>query len=295
MAAPKIIQSRIESLKNLVTILFGIGIILQSLAFVLIVPIFVALFYQERQAAFVFFVASVLTFLVGMLIKTYRRENPMDVSHLFFFVPIAYLSVAVISAIPIFFLEQLPFIDALFEAMSGITTTGLTMIPNVETSLKSVLIFRSLLQYCGGLGIIIFSLASTLHPSAGDTRRYYLAEGRREYLTPNIQKTIKKLWLIYLFYFGLGVVLLFFAGMGLFDAVNHSMTGIGTGGFSTKSESIFAFGNIGIERVMMFLMVLGADWLQVVVWYAGGFLVMKLGKGVKKNACGACPKHSSCC
>jgi trk system potassium uptake protein TrkH len=147
------------------------------------------------------------------------------------------------------------FLDAFFEAMSGWTTTGLTMISDVESMPKSLLFWRSFMQWLGGVGIIVLLL--TVLSTGRASLRLYQAEARKERIKPRLVSTARLIWWIYTVFTLLGIFLFFIAGMSEFDAVNHSMTALSTGGFSVKNNSLAAYSSLEIELIGVFLMLLG--------------------------------------
>ncbi len=173
--------------------------------------------------------------------------------HAMMTVVLVWVVMSILGAIPFVLYMNLPWIDALFESVSAWTTTGFTVIADVESAPMTMLLWRSLMQWLGGIGLVVAVLTGML--SMGGS--LYIAEAREERLRPNIMNTAKSLWWIYLSYTVLGVVLLMIAGMPFFDSVNHSMTSLATGGMSVKNGSIGAYDNVFIEIVVMFLMMLG--------------------------------------
>jgi trk system potassium uptake protein TrkH len=160
-----------------------------------------------------------------------------------------------------FYLYGMSFVDSFFESMSGITTTGATVISGLNNMPESVLFYRQLLQWMGGMGLIVLAIAVMPLLGIGGGQLYKteipgaLSDQK---LTPRIKETAQALWLIYL---GLTVVcaLLYFAfGMSAFDAISHSLSTVSIGGFSTHDESIGYFNSISIEVICMVFMLLSA-------------------------------------
>lgn len=150
-------------------------------------------------------------------------------------------------------------LDAYFEAVSGFTTAGATLIPDIEAQSNAVLLWRSLMQWLGGVGIIVLVVAIAPVSGPGVQRAFY-AESTglpSDRLTPRIIDTAKIIASIYVFLSTLAAIAYFVAGMGPFDAINHAMTTIATGGFSTKNLSLGAFDSRSIEAVAIVFMVLG--------------------------------------
>ncbi len=225
-----------------------------SLAFV--PPIVVAAAYGEWKPLLWFSVSAVLTYAVGEVgvrafkprLRTRPRHAIVAVSYLWLLVPL-------FSAIPFHYCEGMSWLDSYFEAISGWTTTGLTVMPDIDHAYKSILFWRSLMQWIGGLGIVVSMIAVLRFETPS---MLYVAEAREERIKPNVVNTAKEMWKIYIVITAVGAVALWAAGMSPFDAVNHSMTAVATGGFSTKSASIGAWHSLTIEAITVALMVLGA-------------------------------------
>ncbi len=186
------------------------------------------------------------------------RSMPLRARDGFFAVTMAWVAAAAVGAVP-FLLHgtyDAP-ADAFFESMSGFTTTGATLLAEVEQEPDAILLWRSLTQWLGGVGIVVLVVA--IAPATGlATQRVFYAETSgvtAERLTPRIAQTAKIIWTIYLALTGLGFVAYFLAGMTPWEAINHSFTTVATAGFSTRTSSIGAFDSLGVELVAIFLMV----------------------------------------
>lgn len=151
------------------------------------------------------------------------------------------------------------FTDAFFESISGFTTTGATILDNIEEMPRSILVWRSLTQWIGGLGFIV--LVISILPSLGiGGMQLFLAEVpgiTADKLKPRIQDTAKRLWILYIGLTALSGSLMYLGGMSLFDAFNHSLTTMATGGFSTMQDSIAAYDSAYLEYVITVFMFLG--------------------------------------
>lgn len=243
-------------------------IILNSLSAVLIIvgalgviPLIVSVYYQESIQPFL--IISVLPLILGAAFRRVsQNENEIQRKHATIAAAMTYLIVSLIGMIP-FSYYGMGGLDAFFEAMSGWTTTGLTMIGSVESMPQSLLFWRSYIQWLGGVGIIVLLLAVLSTGRASS--RLYQAEARKERIKPRLISTARLIWWIYIAYTGMGILLFYLAGMSEFDAVNHAMTAISTGGFSVKDASLAAYDNVGIEIVAMILMLLGG--INFVVHY----------------------------
>lgn len=151
------------------------------------------------------------------------------------------------------------FTNAFFESISGFTTTGATILDNIEEMPRSILVWRSLTQWIGGLGFIV--LVISILPSLGiGGMQLFLAEApgiTADKIKPRIQDTAKRLWMLYIGLTALSGTLMHFGGMSLFDAFNHSLTTMATGGFSTMQDSIAAYNSAYLEYVITIFMFLG--------------------------------------
>ncbi|MGK2938395.1 MAG: TrkH family potassium uptake protein [Solirubrobacteraceae bacterium] len=148
-------------------------------------------------------------------------------------------------------------VDAFFESMSGFTTTGATLLDDIEGQPQAILLWRSMSQWLGGVGIVVLVVA--IAPATGLATKLFSAETSRltDRLTPRIADTAKIIWGIYLVLTAGALVAYAAAGMGLFDALNHGMTTVATGGFSTKNASMAAFDSTAIEVVAIIFMLAG--------------------------------------
>ena len=157
------------------------------------------------------------------------------------------------------------FTDALFEATSGITTTGATIITDLDKTPKSILLWRSLLNGLGGIGIVIFAVALLPFLGIGGMQIFQReSSDLNEKLMPKISYIAKRIILVYVVLLAITFIGLLWAGMGKFDAINHTLSAVSTGGFSTKNTSVGYFDNVWVEIVLMFGMIAGSLPLT---WY----------------------------
>jgi trk system potassium uptake protein TrkH len=201
---------------------------------------------------------------LGLLSARRLRSMPLRARDGFFAVTAAWVAAAAVGAVP--FLVAGTFdrpLDAFFESMSGFTTTGATLLDDIGAEPDAILLWRSLSQWLGGLGIVVLVVA--VAPATGLARqRVFYAETSgvtAERLTPRIADTAKILWAIYLTLTAAGFLAYLAAGMGPFDAINHIFTTVATGGFSTQGASIAAFDSLAIELVaIVFMAVAGVNF-----------------------------------
>ena len=204
--------------------------------------------------------AAIVTPLAALGVASVRRlrSMPLRARDGFFAVTMAWLTAAVAGAAP--FLLHGTFdapVDAFFESMSGFTTTGATLLATVEAEPDAVLLWRSLMQWLGGVGIVVLVVAIAPATGLASQRVFYaeLSGITHDRLTPRIAETAKIIWAIYLTLTLLGFAAYWIAGMGPWDAVNHVFTTVAAGGFSTRTASIGAFDSLAIELVAVVFMI----------------------------------------
>ena len=180
----------------------------------------------------------------------------------FLAVTLSWIAASIAGAIPYWISGALPsFTDAIFESVSGFTTTGATVLEDYSLMGKGMLLWRSLTQWLGGMGIIVLGLVVLPNLRGGASIQLYQREAPgpfKDKLTPRLQDTARILWSVYLLFTLLEIVVLLLLGMTPFDALNHALTNISTGGFSTRPESIAAWNSPAIEWAMIFFMFVGA-------------------------------------
>ena len=239
--------------------LFSILVLLFSLSYVF--PIVVSLVFNDNSLyLFVptFIFVGALGFIGFFFTKGVKRD--LSAKDGFVIIVMFWLVLSLAGSIP-FYLSGMSPIDSFFESMSGITTTGATVISNIETLPESLKFYRQLLQWMGGMGLIVLAIAVMPLLGIGGGQLFKTdipgAMGEQR-LTPRIQETAKALWSIY---FGLTIlcaILYAIAGMSFFDAVSHAMSTVSIGGFSTYNNSIGHFNNLIIEIICMVFMLLSA-------------------------------------
>jgi trk system potassium uptake protein TrkH len=226
-----------------------------------IVPIITSFIYKDGALS-VFVITFLIVFIVGFLGWLVAKNNNEDMTHKDGFLVITLFWIVLSSAgsIP-FILSGMTFIDSFFESMSGITTTGATVIPNLSVLPESLLLYRQLLQWMGGMGLIVLAIAVMPLLGIGGGQLYKTeipGAMNDQKLTPRIKETAQALWLIYLLLTIFCSLFYFFAGMNPFDAISHSLSTVSIGGFSTYDNSIGYFDNGLIETVCIIFMLLSA-------------------------------------
>lgn len=237
---------------------FGyIGILTMITGGIMLLPLLVLFGYPEESGHALSFiipsVAALLTgFLLSLLIRSEKKQQ-LTLRQDTVIVVAVWLLAVFFSALPFMLSKQLNFTQAVFEAMSGWTTTGLSVV-DVTVTPKIYLMFRSIMQFFGGVGLVLVML-SALSGTFG--MRLYHAEGHSDKLLPNLAKSARVIMSIYAGYVVAGTILYVIFGMSFFDAINHSICALSTGGFSTEVDSIGAYKSLPIELITIILMLLG--------------------------------------
>jgi trk system potassium uptake protein TrkH len=246
-------------MNNNKTVFFAIGILLVILGAFMLIPFFVQIIYDEQNNAFLS--SSSITVFIGILLvlANLEDERKLNLQQAFLLTTLSWLSIAIFGSIP-FLLSglNLSFVDAFFESMSGITTTGSTIITNLDNSPKSVLIWRALLQWLGGIGIIVMAITILPLLNIGGMQLFRMENSDAEKILP---KTREVTLIISSIYIALTVACgtsYWLGGMSIFDGVSHAMTTIATGGFSNYSESIGYFQSPKIETISIIFIILGS-------------------------------------
>lgn len=222
------------------------------------IPLLVAIYYGEPVNTFALpLIFTVLVaFVLGVFFK--REDEEWRLREGFIIVAFGWFIAAVFCSFP-YMLEGVPPINALFESMSGVTATGATVLTEIESHSKSLLFWRSMTQWLGGMGIIMLFIA--ILPKLGIAgRQMFRAEApglKEEQLRPRIRETAKILWLVYIVLSLAQMILLRIAGLSLYDAITHTFTTVSCAGFSPYSDSIAAFGNPMVEVIIFVFMFLG--------------------------------------
>ena len=251
-------MSGVEILKNRYKLILGYtGIILLGVSLAMLTPLLTIPFFPYKQIEiFSFLATSFFTALIGLSLKRFivnEKNVTMSIQEGGIVVFISWSATVILSALPFVISGQLNFVQACFEVVSGYTTTGLSVVDVRETT-HMVLLWRSIMQLLGGVGLVVIMLSAIIGPHGVGL---YNAEARSDKLVPNIRKTTKMIVIIYLSYILAGIVLYVLAGMSVFDSINHSIAAVSTGGFSTKYESIGYYNSTTIELITIILMVLG--------------------------------------
>ena len=238
-----------------------IGILLFFFGLTMILPLLVGLYYQD-QSIIPFLKSIGTTVVCGLgLHFIFKSEKAEVISQRegMAIVAIGWTAVGLFGALPFYFGNGFDsFVDAVFESVSGFTTTGASILTNIETVSKGLLFWRSFIQWLGGMGIIVLSVAILPFLGVGGMQLYKaeVPSPVPDKLKPRIRDTARILWKVYALISVLETILLMFGGMGLYDALCHTFTTMPTGGFSTKTASIAHFNSVYFDCVFIFFMLL---------------------------------------
>lgn len=226
----------------------------------LLFPMLISFYYREGQALS-FFLPAFLSFIVGGILYTFfhRPGESIGNREAFGIVSFGWLGAAVFGALP-FLLSGMTYQpgDAFFESMSGFTTTGATVFTQLEAMPKSILFWRAMTQWIGGMGIIVLAIAVLPLLGIGGMQLYHAETPgpQKDRLSPRVQDTAKILWAVYVGMTLVCTFLLMLGGMSFFEAICHAFTTLSTGGFGTRDASMAAFQSPYIEWVIVIFMFL---------------------------------------
>ena len=247
-------------MSNYKTVFFTLGILQIILGISMIVPILTQIVYSEMDSSFI--ASSIISIIFGFLffLLNFNHDKKLNMQQAFLLTALSWLSIAVFGSLPfIFSTLELTITDAVFESMSGITTTGSTIITNLESAPRSILLWRAMLQWLGGIGIIV--MAITLMPimNVGGMQLFRISNNdSSEKILPKSKEIALRLIYVYLALTIICALTYKIFGMGFFDSFTHSMTTIATGGFSNYDDSIGHFNSISIEISSMIFIILGS-------------------------------------
>ncbi|MEX2454450.1 MAG: TrkH family potassium uptake protein [Rhodospirillaceae bacterium] len=246
---------------NFRPVFYIIGILLTTLSAAMCAPLVADLVVGHPDWS-VFAGSAALTAFTGITLLLATRAPPerLNIRQAFVLTTASWLAMTLFAALPFAFADlELSFTDAFFEAMSGLTTTGSTVIANLDTAPSGILLWRAILQWLGGIGIIVMSVAILPVLKIGGMQLFRTeSSDRSEKVLPRIAQIASGIGFTYLGMTALCAVLLWAVGLKGFDAIAHAMTTVATGGFSTRDASVGAFLNPVAEVVITVFMVLGA-------------------------------------
>jgi trk system potassium uptake protein TrkH len=252
--------------EDLKTIAYYTGRLIVGLGFVFAIPLLTALIFGEWDRALDFLIGMLASILIGLLLqKIFHSSRDMNWSQGLAVTSISWLVAMFLGAIPLVLSgHYASYLDACFDAMSGFATTGLALIQNLDHAAHSLNMWRHLMMFLGGQGIVVIALTFLVKGTAG-AYRMYVGEAREEKVLPNVIQTARFIWMIALTYLVFGTIILtiigFLEGMPLIRAFLHGlwvfMAAFDTGGFTPHSQSILYYHSFPYEIVTMVLMILG--------------------------------------
>ena len=245
---------------NYKTVFFTLGILQIILGIFMLIPVIVQFVYNQLDSSFLG--SSIVTIIFGTLffLSNLDHDKRLNLQQAFLLTALSWLSIALFGSLPFVFSNVgFSFTNAFFESMSGITTTGSTIIPNLESIPKGILFWRAILQWLGGIGVIV--MAITLMPimNVGGMQLFQISNSdSSEKILPKSKEIALRLIYIYSGLTALCALSYKILGMNIFDSLTHSMTTIATGGFSNYNDSIGFFNSISIEISAMIFIILGS-------------------------------------
>ena len=241
-------------------IAFIIGILLSILAVAMLIPALIDALIGHPDWQ-VFLVASATTAFVGVTLGLTNRSGwrGFSLRQAFIMTNLAWLVIAIFGALPFAFSElELSLTDAFFESMSGVTPPGATVMAGLDTAPPGILLWRAILQWLGGVGIIVMAVAILPVLQVGGMQLFRVEAFEADKVLPRAAQIAGGISIVYVFLTGLAAIILWVLGMSGFEAVAHAMTSIATGGYSTSDASIGHFNSAGIDLAISLFMVLGS-------------------------------------
>ena len=259
-----------------------IGFLLVFLSGTMLLPIPFSIYYGDGDYS-AFLMSAGVTFFAGLLaFRSNKLEQDLRPKEGFAVVTLAWLSFSAFGTLPYLFSNSIPSVtDAFFETVSGFTTTGASILVDIEGMPRGVLFWRSLTHWIGGMGIIVLSLAILPFLGVGGMQLFKaeIPGPVVDKLTPRITETAKILSGVYLLISAALVVLLLAGGMNFFDALCHAFGTVATAGFSTRNASVCAFDSTFVRYVIIFFMILGGTNFSLHYRFLRGDLTAHLRNG----------------
>jgi trk system potassium uptake protein TrkH len=260
---------------HIASVIHVLSLLLIFLSAAMLLPIPFSLYYGDADYLALLLSAGI-TLLFGFVgAKVSRFDKDLRPKEGFAVVTFGWLSMAIFGSLPFLLSGSITSVtDAFFETMSGFTTTGATILTDIEGLPHGVLFWRSLTHWIGGMGIIVLSLAILPFLGVGGMQLYKaeVPGPTADRLTPRIAQTAKILWGVYFAFTAVEAVLLLFGGMNLFDALCHAFGTLATGGYSTKNGSIGAYGSAYIDYVVIvFMLIAGTNFVLHYRFIRGDF------------------------
>lgn len=240
------------------SILYYVGIILVFLGLTLLVPIIISLIYGETRYILIFLETSIFSLILGFVLGSiFNKPLKIPLRNAMFLSSGIWFIVVGISALPFFLSGELNYLDGFFEAMSGFTTTGFSMYPNVSNISFTMNFWRGFMQWLGGLGILVMIL-TVIKTVTSSYKVLYKAEGKVELILPTVRETTRYMFVIYSVFTICGIIAFVLCGMPLFDSVFHTFVAISGGGSEMYNNGLLIYNTVSVTWVAIILMILGA-------------------------------------
>jgi len=247
-----------KRLETLAIIAHDMGVIFEFLGFITLLPLVVLLIFGEWDMLVPMVSVPLLFVILGFITSRIpTRDHVPQLSVALAAVALTWFAVALVGSLPFVLGLQMSWTDSIFEAMSGWTDTGMTMIGSLDSTPKTLLFWRSFMQWIGGMGVIAFGIAM-LSRSSLTQHQLYRSEGRSEDLMPNVVSTGRRMWVIYVFLTIVFTGMVMLSGVPLWDAFNLTMVSIATGGFTPHDAGISFYDNALLEALLIPVMIAGA-------------------------------------
>ncbi len=244
---------------NFKSITFVIGLTLSKLALFMWLPLLMA-FFSGTAGTAEFLASAVLTHGIALLFvrSGYKHTFRLNVRDMFVMTSLTWLVACAFATLPFLFLSKLSFADAYFEAMSGLTTTGSTVMQGLDKMPPAILLWRSLLQWLGGIGFIVLAVAVLPYLNVGGMKLFQMeSSDKSEKDSPRMSNVARNIVIVYLLLSISCCLSYWLSGMSFFEAINHAMTTLSTGGFSTSDSSMSTFSS-------------QAQWVACIFMFLGG-------------------------
>ena len=259
-------------------IFYVVGNFLKYFGLLMLIPAAISMIYKDNELT-AFLVTSLITVTSGFILEqaTKKAANIKEISRqeAFLIAALCWLLACLYGALPYLFLNVFSHpVDAIFESFSGFTTTGATVLTQIEIHPHGILFYRCFTQWLGGMGILILAIAILPRLSVGGMQLMGLeAPGpTTEKLTPRISETAKKLWAVYIMLSAVCFALLLLSGLSVFDSVTTSFSTLATGGFSVKDASIGGYNSVLVESiVIVFMFLSGINYVLLYYLFHGRY------------------------
>ncbi|OPZ43734.1 MAG: potassium transporter [Euryarchaeota archaeon ADurb.BinA087] len=247
-----------KRLGHLAIIAHDMGLIFEFLALITLVPFIVLILFREWEMIIPMGAVPFIFIVTGLLIsRVPKKAYTPSLSVALVAVALTWLAIAAVGAVPFVLALDLSWTDSIFEAMSGWTGTGFTMMTSLDTMPRTLIFWRSFMQWIGGIGVIAFGIAM-LSRSGLTQIQLYRSEGRSEELMPSVVSTGRRMWAIYVFLTIVFTGMVLFSGIPLWDAINLVMVSLATGGFAPHDAGMFYYNNPLLEGLLIPVMIAGA-------------------------------------